>query len=147
MHSVLVVEDDVCIRKALEYELSELPDVRVDCSRTVEKAIQKLGNEQSTPYELILVDLAFPINGILVPDAGFSIIEEMVRFKMASLVIVITQGDYWKDGILQMIEKVDMKSNNVVRYLIFKPWDSQQLKDAIGKCLNREPFEKLYILE
>jgi len=140
MHRILLVEDEPMIASAIEFDLTRIRGVLIDSVRLVEDAIRRLRNAH---YRGIVVDLQLPIDGRLVPDAGYDIIKEAARQRPPAFVVIITQQVDREAEIIAAANSKNKMYKNIVQYVVFKPYDTKKLKKAISQCMTRKSFHKL----
>jgi two-component system, OmpR family, copper resistance phosphate regulon response regulator CusR len=109
---VLVVDDDEAIRKLIAAILRRR-GIAVDNVANGEEALKKLG-EQS--YDLMLLDLMMP------RVDGYTVIERVREQKIPIEIVVVTAAG---------ASQVNAIDRSMVRAVISKPFDVNQLVDAV----------------
>jgi CheY-like chemotaxis protein len=109
---VLVVDDDEAIRKLIAAILRRR-GIAVDNVANGEEALKNLGEQT---YDLMLLDLMMP------RVDGYSVIERVREQKIPIEIVVVTAAG---------ASQVNAIDRSVVRAVISKPFDVNQLVDAV----------------
>ena len=126
--TILIVEDEVSKRITLRFACKTFGGVLE--ARSEPDAMARIGDlrSQGVRLDLAVVDLRLPRKGVIDPDAGFRVIEQLARDFPSTPVIILTirtdKAAWQKASTL-----------SVVRYLFSKPWESPRLREAAKACL------------
>jgi len=118
-HSILIVDDEENILKALQRELESPGVYRITTFKSPEAALIQA---QNTHYDLLITDYKMPWMH------GLTFIKRLVRLQTHLTTIVIT-GD--AKGALRHSEFNDTK----IPYLLQKPWQQLELLEVVTQAL------------
>lgn len=128
MPSILLVEDEVSVRAALEYQLCGYGEVHTAADRVEWEALGQELLHDGTRLDLAVIDLGLPGLAGFDANAGFAIIEQIASEHGDPPVIVITvrnDNDAW-DRVLGC---------PAVHYFFTKMWHRDELSDAVTRSL------------
>lgn len=96
--SVLNIEDDVCKHAKICRALEKMGIEKIDIAKTAEKGIEMIESalESKTPYDILIVDMEFPVHGEINSEAGIYVIEELQRKHINIPIIVCSSLRYGK---------------------------------------------------
>jgi DNA-binding NarL/FixJ family response regulator len=128
MANILLVEDEVSVRLALELQLSAHGEVYAADDREEWEELRQELLRTDTPLDLAVIDLCLPGVAGFDFDAGFAIIEQVGREHGNPPVIVITvrnDKDAWDRAL----------GCPAVHYFVTKGWRADELKEAVTRSL------------
>jgi len=124
---VLVVEDEVTFRLALEFHIEAAIDGAEVNSLTGDPAEVEDYFRSGARPQLAIIDLQLPGGNGFDPDGGFRIIESLQSLDEAVPVIVLTIRN-------DSEAMAHARQHPSIRYLVTKPWDPEQLTSFIDAC-------------
>ncbi len=118
-HSILIVDDEENVLKALRRELESPGAYRITTFKSPEVALMQA---QNTHYDLLITDYKMPWMH------GLTFIKRLMRLQTHLTTIVIT-GD--AKGALRHSEF----NNTEISYLLQKPWQQSELLKMVTQAL------------
>ena len=148
MTKVLIVEDETGIRLGLIAQLQAIEwnekPLQVLAARSMEEATDIIAqlNEQGETLPLAILDLMLPSASGVNTDAGFQLAQKLDSVYPDTAIIFLTMRsdrDAWKTA----------KELPNARFFITKPWNSEELRDAVLEYLqgNNQPIQKIGYVE
>ncbi len=122
-YSILVVDDEENVLKALKRELESIPQYSVTALKSPEIALMKA---KSIHYDIVISDYKMPWMH------GLTFIKRFMELQPHATTIVIT-GD--AKGALRHSRFNDSE----IPYLLQKPWQRSELLEMIKQALEKKP--------
>ena len=93
---VINIEDDAIKHAAIKRALKSNGVSHVDRARNAEEGLDMIDNaiEKGEPYDLIVLDMQFPVNGVYSKEAGRYVIKELKRKDVEIPIIICSSINY-----------------------------------------------------
>ena len=124
MAHVLVIDDDVVIRKLLT-DMLENAGHEVHCASDGKSGLQSY---QESSFDLVVTD-------IVMPDySGINLITDLLQIDPDAKIIAISGG-----GMIDAARYLSIAEMIGAQHILYKPFSTQELLTAVNDLLNSQP--------